>query len=291
MKQEKIFFITDSACDIPAEEEKKLPNLTILPIPVAIDGKGYYERKSFTATEFYDFLDNCQNTPSTSHIPSICYEEKFEEALAQDYTHVVVVTICGKGSAMYQSALMAKSTFLEEHPNALEIEVIDSNCYSMGYGYPVMQACHKALNGESFEQVVSYIKDFLTNLKIYFSPFTLKYVKKSGRVSCAAAFVGEMIGLRPIIEATGSTRIVEKVRGNAAILTSIEKLFAAERITEEEHSPYMIAVGRDTPASEELAAACEKIAGYPPEGVFRIGASVAINSGPQIIGLIFPSKK
>ena len=133
MNQEKIFFITDSACDIPAEDEKRLPNLAILPIPVTADGKGYYERESFTAEEFYDLIDRCQDIPATSHIPAITFQEKYEEAYQNGYTHVAVITIYSGASAMYHSALMAKDAFLEEHPDAMQIEVIDSNCYSVGY--------------------------------------------------------------------------------------------------------------------------------------------------------------
>ena len=287
MNQEKIFFITDSACDIPAKDEQELENLCILPIPVTADGKGYYERESFTPEEFYDLIDSCENIPSTSHIPAIAFQEKYEQAREKGYTHLVVVTIYSGASAMYQSALMAKNAFLEEHPDAMRIEVIDSNCYAMGYGYPIIQACHKALEGESFENVVSYIKDYLSRVKIYFSPFTLKYVKKSGRVSCTAAFVGELIGLRPVISAVGTTNIVEKVRGNAAILTTMVKFFKEQRSKVEEKAPYMILVARDTEMSEELATACENVAGSPPVGVFKIGAAITINTGPQIIGMTF----
>ena len=287
MNQEKIFFITDSACDIPAKDEQELENLCILPIPVTADGKGYYERESFTPEEFYDLIDSCENIPSTSHIPAIAFQEKYEQAWEKGYTHLVVVTIYSGASAMYQSALMAKNAFREEHPDAMRIEVIDSNCYAMGYGYPIIQACHKALEGESFENVVSYIKDYLSRVKIYFSPFTLKYVKKSGRVSCTAAFVGELIGLRPVISAVGTTNIVEKVRGNAAILTTMVKFFKEQRSKAEEKAPYMILVARDTEMSEELAKACENVAGYPPGGVFKIGAAITINTGPQIIGMTF----
>lgn len=287
MNQEKIFFITDSACDIPAEDEKRLPNLAILPIPVTADGKGYYERESFTAEEFYDLIDRCQDIPATSHIPAITFQEKYEEAYQNGYTHVAVITIYSGASAMYHSALMAKDAFLEEHPDAMQIEVIDSNCYSVGYGYPIMQACQRALEGESFEDVLAYIRDYLRRVCIYFSPFTLKYVKKSGRVSCAAAFVGELIGLRPVISAVGTTSIVEKVRGNAAILSTMERLFKEQRSARDRRAPYMILVARDTEISEQLAKACEKIAGYPPVGTFKIGAAITINTGPQIIGLTF----
>lgn len=287
MSQEKIFFITDSACDIPAKNEQELENLSILPIPVTADGKGYYERESFTPEEFYDLIENCENIPSTSHIPSITFQEKYEEALQKGYTHIVVVTIYSGASAMYQSALMAKEAFLEEHPGRMQIEVIDSNCYAMGYGYPLIQACHKALEGESFEAIIAYIRDYLARVKIYFSPFTLKYVKKSGRVSCTAAFVGELIGLRPMISAVGTTSVVDKVRGNAAILSTMVKYFKEQRSRTEDKAPYMILVARDTQMSDELAKACEEIAGYPPAGVFRIGAAITINTGPEIIGMTF----
>ncbi len=388
MTEQKIFFITDSACDIPPQEEAQLDNLCILPIPVTADGEGYYERESFTAEEFYDLIERCKEIPVTSHIPSITFQERYEQAwekgythlvvltiysgassmyhsalMARDafleehpgamtievieqawekgYTHLVVLTIYSGASSMYHSALMARDAFLEEHPGAMTIEVIDSNCYTVGYGYPLMQACKKAQQGAEFEQVVAYIRDYLDRVRIYFSPFTLQYVKKSGRVSCTAAFVGELIGLRPVkvvayirdyldrvriyfspftlqyvkksgrvsctaafvgeliglrpvisavgttSSAVGTTSVVEKVRGNAAILSSMEKMFAAQRSKKQENAPYMILVARDTPASQELAQACEKIAGYPPVGIYKIGAAITINTGPQIIGLTF----
>ena len=249
--------------------------------------EGYYERESFTAEEFYDLIERCKEIPVTSHIPSITFQERYEQAWEKGYTHLVVLTIYSGASSMYHSALMARDAFLEEHPGAMTIEVIDSNCYTVGYGYPLMQACKKAQQGAEFEEVVAYIRDYLDRVRIYFSPFTLQYVKKSGRVSCTAAFVGELIGLRPVISAVGTTSVVEKVRGNAAILSSMEKMFAAQRSKKQENAPYMILVARDTPASQELAAACEKIAGYPPVGIYKIGAAITINTGPQIIGLTF----
>ena len=60
-----------------------------------------------------------------------------------------------------------------------------------------------------------------------------------------------------------------------------------QRSKAEEKAPYMILVARDTEMSEELAKACENVAGYPPVGVFKIGAAITINTGPQIIGMTF----
>ena len=110
MNQEKIFFITDSACDIPAEDEKRLPNLAILPIPVTADGKGYYERESFTAEEFYDLIDRCQDIPATSHIHAITFQEKYEEAYQNGYTHVAVITIYSGASVLGGETVIGENT-------------------------------------------------------------------------------------------------------------------------------------------------------------------------------------
>ena len=90
-----------------------------------------------------------------------------------------------------------------------------------------------------------------------------------------------------MLSAVGTTSIVEKVRGNAAILSTMERLFKEQRSARDRRAPYMILVARDTETSEQLAKACEKIAGYPPVGTFKIGAAITINTGPQIIGLTF----
>lgn len=97
MSQEKIYFITDSACDIPAKDEQELSNLCILPIPVTVDGKGYFERESFTPEQFYDMVESCREIPSTSHIPSVTFQEKYEQAVKEGYTHIIAVTIYSGG--------------------------------------------------------------------------------------------------------------------------------------------------------------------------------------------------
>lgn len=288
MNLEKIRFITDSACDIPTEEERKLPNLQILPIPITVDAKGYFERESFTFDEYYDILEKAEGIPATSHITTHTFLEKYQQAYQDGCTHIIHVTLYSGASNMFEAAQQARDMFFEEQPEAqIKIEIIDSQCYTMGYGYPLIVACKMAEVGIPFEEIIAYIKEYLNRVEIYFSPFTLKFVKKSGRVSCAAAFVGELLGLRPVISAIGTTSIVEKVRGNAAVVSYISKLFAERRDQSKPNQPYMILIARSNQSAEELASACEKIAGYPPKGVYKIGAAIATNTGPDIVGITF----
>ena len=284
---EKIHILTDSSSDIP-HDLVEAHGIEIVPIMLTHEGRSFREYYDITSEDYCRLLETSSEIPGTAMTTPTVFLESYNRAFERGCTHLLAVLINGGGSGTYQAACLAKSMFEEEQGEGkMTIEVIDSNCYTVGYGYPLMQACKKAQQGAEFEEVVAYIRDYLDRVRIYFSPFTLQYVKKSGRVSCTAAFVGELIGLRPVISAVGTTSVVEKVRGNAAILSSMEKMFAAQRSKKQENAPYMILVARDTPASQELAAACEKIAGYPPVGIYKIGAAITINTGPQIIGLTF----
>lgn len=287
---EKIKLITDSACDIPVEDEKRL-GITILPIPITIGTEGYYERESFNFDQFYDIVEAAEEIPATSHILSITYQEEYEKALAQGYTHVIVVTIYSGASNMNFAAHAAISAFYEEYPEAKEkitIEVLDSRTFTMGYGYPLIQAAEKIQAGVSFNEIVAFLKDQFDHTHVYFSPFTLKYVKKSGRVSCAAAFVGELIGLRPVISMNGGpSQTVAKVRGNGAVVSQMVSLFQKYA---REKTPYIVLRAKTTQYPDELAKQMEDTVGYPPVGIYKIGAAITINTGPDIVGIVFLGK-
>ncbi len=287
---EKIKLITDSACDIPVEDEKRL-GITILPVPITIGTKGYFERESFTFDQFYDIVETSEELPVTSHVLSITYQEEYEKAFQQGYTHIIVVSIYSGASNMNFAANTAISAFYEEHPEAKEkitIEVLDSRTFSLGYGYPLMQAAEKIEAGASFQEIISYLKGCFDHTHVYFSPFTLKYVKKSGRVSCAAAFVGELIGLRPVISMNGGpSQTVAKVRGSGAVTPQMVSLFQQHAA---KHTPYIVLRAKTTQYPQELAKLMEDTVGYPPVGIFKIGASITINTGPDIVGLVFLGK-
>lgn len=79
---------------------------------------------------------------------------------------------------------------MEDHPearDAFSIRVIDSHTYTMCYGYPVAEGARMAAAGASVEEIAAYIQDWVDHVRVLFVPFDLKFAKKSGRVSAAAA--------------------------------------------------------------------------------------------------------
>lgn len=152
MSEEKILLMTDTASDI-ADEDLIASEIMMLPIPITIDGQGYLERMDFTTEEFYDRLAASKELPVTSHISSFTYEQAYKDAFERGYTHVINVTITSEGSNMFVAAVTGKRQFFEEHPEAvgkMEIKVLDSGSYTLGYGYPLVEAGKNEFKGRRF---------------------------------------------------------------------------------------------------------------------------------------------
>ena len=122
-------------------------------------------------------------------------------------------------------------------------------------------------------------------MEIYLAPYSLECAKKSGRISAAAAFMGELIGLKPIIAMIGgTTKIVEKVRGDKAVVPAVIKHAFSAAIP---HTPYMVVKGTLPEEAQELFEKAKKQFGYEAVGIFPEGAAIAINAGPNLIGVIY----
>lgn len=288
---QKIKIMTDSACDISAELEKEL-EIKILGFPITVDGESYIERETISNEEFYFALKNSAELPSTAQITSFRFVEAYEELYAAGYTDIINVTISSTGSNTYNSALIAKNTFFDENPSAknkFRIHVVDSLSYTAGYGYPVTEAAIKVKKGASAEEILAYLKDWLDCVEIYFAPYSLEQVKRSGRVSCAAAFMGELLGIRPLIQMiSGNSNILEKIRGNKNIIPSISQRAENNMIP---HTPYIVIKGCVDEHAEEMSREMTKRVGYPPAMTIQIGAAVANNAGAEVAGIAIKSRR
>lgn len=286
----KIKFVTDSASDITFENEKDL-DIMIIPFKVAMGDKSYVSRVDFDNEKFYKLIDSFDGIPVTSQITIFDYKEVFENLYKEGYTDVINTTINSQGSATYNNAVMAAEQFFEEHSDAkgkFNIYNLDSRSYTGGYGYPIMEGAKKARKGQSAREIVDYMQDWFDHLVIFFAPYSLKYAKKSGRIPSAAAFVGEVMGLRPVMRIQDWKIVTEsKVRGDKAIVPKILDCCAKEIIPQ---TPYCIVYGNDTSVRDEMAQAMTKKMGYPPSEYFQIGAEVTVNSGPKVTGVIFKSQ-
>lgn len=286
-----IRIITDSASDISERHEKKY-NIKVVPFKVAMGDKSYVSRVDFNNEKFYRMMDAYDGMPLTSQFTAFEFQEVYEELYREGVTDVIAVLINAQGSATYNNSIMAADNFFEDNPEAvgkIRFTSIDGRSYSGAYGYAAVEAAKMVQRGYSAESIIDFINNWVENCTIFFAPYSLKYAKKSGRIPAAAAFVGDALGLKPIMRVYDHVISTdEKVRGDKMIIPAIVKKTAAEI---EPQTPYCIVYGSDSSVCDELAKAMYQKLGYPPAGFYQIGAAIAINAGPKVVGTIFKKKR
>ncbi len=291
---QKIRIMTDSAADLPVEIVREL-GIRVLPIPITVDGRSYYERVDMTNEEFYQLLLTSRRIPTTSHINASRYLEEYQQAYHEGYTHLLNVTINSLGSNMYNAACLARSLFYEDSgvsESEFPIEVIDSHTYTMAYGVAVKRAAEQAAAGEDFARIAADMRDWFSRLEIAFSVYSLDFVKKSGRVSCAAAFVGDLLGLRPMIVFSGGVAtVVDKVRGDHNVVPKLLDV-VRRRADRPEDYPFLVIRGTSVEQGDAFAALVQKeMPAIHLDGVYSVGSSVAINCGPSVVAAVYAGKK
>ncbi len=286
MSTSKIKLVTDTCSDIPKELANEL-DILMLCFPVTIDGNSYREMQDFTKEEFYEKIESAQEYPTTAQLTPFELQETFEKLYAEGYTDVIYVTIGSGGSATNRNAVMAKQQFEEETMSAdrpMQIHIVDGRNYTATYGFAVVEAAKKLRRGANVAELMEYLEDWTASAALFFVPLSLKYIRRSGRVSAAAAFAGELLGLRPLCQIIDCESAVPmKIRGEQNIVPKLAEYATANMIP---HTPYVIMRGCDPQYAEAMAAYLTKKLGYPPAAEWSIGATVTCNAGPSVVGVI-----
>ena len=284
----KYVVLTDSTCDLP-EEAAKQHNIDIVCFKIALDGEGYTERVDFTPEQFCEMLRKASGLPTTAQITQFEFFDKFEEYDRQGVEQTLYISINAGGSGTNAAAHAAAAQFHEEHPDSrMEIFIVDSHAYSMAEGAGVIEAKQKLDAGETMESVVEYLNDNDAKMEILLTAYTLKVIRKSGRISAAAAIAGDLLGIHPIFTLNdGVSQVVKKVRGDKTVVSGMATTMASRMA---QGTPYYIGVS-DHKYDEEYVEACTKKVGYAPVGIFHLGCAVLSNTGAEAVGLVFEGAK
>ena len=290
---EKIRLISDSACDLTHELAEKY-DIKILPVSVMYGGAEHKEYDEIKPEEYWDFLETATEQPSTAQISPATYIEAFEEAKNEGYTTVICVAVNAAGSGTYNSGIMARDMFIAEHGEDMKIHMVDSQNYSYAYGYALILARNEISNGAGVDEVLDIINDHCSRVEAAASVFTLKYLKKSGRVSGATAIVGEALGIKPVIHlCSKGVDTVGKVRGEKAAVSELLK-FVDSRI-DKSRDQNGAAVVLCAKTNEEYIQMVEdylhNTAGVKEVMRIPLGASICTNTGPNLVGIVYYGEK
>ena len=192
-KMSKVAIVTDSNSGISINEKDE--DLYILPMPFIIDGEEYFEEVSLSQEDFYKKLTGNANI-STSQPSPFNVTELWDKALK---THDEIVYI-PMSSGLSESCNTAK-TLAKNYNN--KVFVVNNQRISVTQKESVYEALNLAKQGKSAKEIKDFLKQTKMDSSIYITVATLSYLKKGGRITPAAALLGSLFNIKPILQIHG----------------------------------------------------------------------------------------
>lgn len=286
----KIQIMTDSASDISAADEKQ-HSISVIPFPVTLGGKSYTSRVDFDNEGFYALMAEHDDIPTTSQITPFQFVDIYLQQARAGVTDLILVLINSRGSSTYDNSVQAIRLFHEDYPEYPDFRVhsFDGMGYNACYGVPVVEAAKMLEAGAGVEEICAWLEDVLPRRQVYFGIYDLKYAARSGRIPTAAAFLGNKLNLKPVMKIFDrEISTAAKCRGEKKLVEKIAQLSLSDM---EPGTPYQLIYGCDESCLEEIRAAMREALGYEADAVYQIGAAVAANAGPRVVGVAFTRKK
>ena len=204
-----IKIVTDSTSYIPEEFINKY-DISVVSLNVIMNGESIREVDLDNETFYSKMEESTEITSSSQPSPDEIYNT-FENIIKEGNS-IVGIFISSDMSGTVSSANLIKNMLLEKYPTA-HIEIVDSRSNCMQMGYVAIEAAKAAAAGKSMEEVIDVCTSVINNSRFLFTPDTLDYLKKGGRIGGASALLGTLFQIKPILTVCdGKTTVFTKVR-------------------------------------------------------------------------------
>lgn len=281
-----IQFITDSMCDVNEEILKRYP-FEILPIPITIGEKTYYDGIDITPEMIIDSVEASPDVfPKTSQVQAITYQKHFRKHL-ENGDDIIYLSLSSGLSGTFQTASLIASELLEDYPGR-KIAIIDSKCATSGMMMILYQGLKLSKLGRPFEEITETMDFLAAHMNIYFLVGDIKWLAKGGRISKNVALIGDMLKIVPILYFNdGQILCYDKVRGKKR---AMKKLFETVDDKMKDHRQIVGLINSTAPELQQKAIktlskdmeiksfiACETGA----------GSALTVHIGPNCLGIMF----
>ncbi len=277
---------TDNTGDLPEDyiAEHQIPTMWL---PYFLEEKEYRADNSLPYQEFYKKMrEGCM--PTTSQVNPAEAKAYLARFLKLN-KNIIHIAFSSGLSGTYNSVRMAARELMEEQPDC-RIAVVDSLAASMGEGLFVHKALKQQEAGLGFSEMVQWLEDNKQHICHYFTVDDLFHLYRGGRVSKAAAVVGTMINLKPVLHVDGAGHLipVSKVRGRRkslnALVDYMEKQMGSFR---DKNDIIFISHGDCYEDAVYVQEQIKKRFGIENFLIGPIGPTIGAHSGPGTVALFF----
>lgn len=280
----RIAIVTDSNSGI-SQAEAKAWGITVIPMPFFVDGKVYYEDIDLSQEQFYQMLGDDTDVSTSQPSPGDILD--LWEDLLRQYSEIVHIPMSGGLSASCETALGLARDYNGK------VQVVDNKRVSVTMQQSVKDALALANAGKTAAEIKEILEAEAFESSIYLMVDTLKYLKKGGRITPAAAMIGSALNLKPILQIQGEKLdAYKKVRGvKAAKKNMLEAMrkdvegrlagYAAESKLNL-HVAYTSSVEEAEAWTKEVKAAFPKL---PVTRMDPLALSIVCHTGPGVLAI------
>jgi len=266
--------VTDSSADIPAELAKQyhievIPNLMMIGDETHIDGEG------ISREEFYRRLPGYPVPPTTAAPAMGVFQKAYERLIEKGASQIISIHPSGKLSAIINIATKAAETL------PIPIRIFDSTSVTLGTGFQVLRAAQAAAQGCPLDEVHNWLVSLRKQARVMAVLDSLEYVRRSGRVSWVSAALGDLLGVKAIIEVREG--VVHRLGLSRTRRQAVEQLIARlRRLGPLEHLAVLhTSIASQAEIEQVLASAPET---RQPPFVVPITTIIGTHVGPHGLG-------
>ena len=283
----KVAIMTDSNSGITQAEGKEL-GITVLPMPFYIDNEMYYEDIDLTQGEFYERLkSDCEIKTSMPLVGDVT--DKWDELL-KDYDEIVYIPMSSGLSSSCETAIMLSQDYDGK------VCVVNNQRISVTMRQSVLDAMSLRDQGKTAEEIKNILEEKKFESSIYIMLDTLYYLKKGGRITPAAAALGTLLKLKPVLQIQGDkldafAKARTAKQGKSIMLETIKKDFMEKYNDPEGKDMHIeIAYSYDIDAAEKFKEEIQ--AEFPNHDIVvnPLSLSVACHIGPGAIAVAYSKK-
>ena len=276
--------ITDSASDVPESVIKEY-NLHVIPTPVTIEGKDYFDGETIFPDQFYE-IQASKKEIKTYHVSQYMFHEHFLPFAGRG-DEVLYLCFSTGIAGTYNAAKLAYEEVLEEYPE-FKMTIIDTKCASVGYGLVTERLLCMHRNGAPKELLIEAAHFFCEHMEHAVTVMELDYLFQGGRLTRTSFLAGTVLDIKPIIivDENGSLKAVEKVRGWKKAQRRILDM-VGEKGKKLEDQVIGVCYGTDREAYEYIKKEVQER--YHVKGLLegRVGCAIGAHTGPGILGIVF----
>lgn len=275
-----IHIITDSTAGLPADLAQRY-DIPVIPQVIVFGDESYLEGIEIDQAAFLQRLRAAKTLPTTAAPPPGLFEDIFRTRAAPGDTFLCIHP-SAEISGTVRSALIAAADFPD-----LDIRVIDTRTIAGPLATLALLAAQWAQEGVDADAIVGRVQAMIPRAQLYFLVDTLEYLQKGGRIGGAAALIGSVLQVKPILELrAGQVEPLERERTRRKALERLQELTRAQAPRgPESHLSVLHAGAAD--AARTLAANLGRDLAIPEVMIMELTPAIVTHAGPGVLGVGF----